>query len=73
MPNWQRIARVFLIRNRMYWARIRGALVMQGAWRGYATRKAHSELVQHLQSFRENAAKMKFFQLVFAAFKVGAG
>ena len=34
------------------------------------SRKKNGELVEHLQLFRENAAKMKFFRLVFATFKV---
>jgi hypothetical protein len=66
----QRAARVFVVRNRVYWARIRGALLMQAAWRGHAFRVQYGEIVDHLTAFRQAAAKLKFFRLIVAKSKV---
>ncbi len=64
------MARVFLVRNRVYWARVRGALLLQAAYRGFAFRRQNGELVDYLAAFRKRRAKMRFFVLVFASFKV---
>ena len=65
----QRFLRGFLVRNRLYWARVHGALLLQAAWRGHCVRQARADLVEYLASYRRGAAKAKFFRLLFAMYK----
>jgi myosin heavy subunit len=53
----QRYARGFLVRNRAYWTQVRGALLMQAAWRGYRWRLENEDVCQYLTVRRFDRAR----------------
>jgi alpha-tubulin suppressor-like RCC1 family protein len=65
----QRAARNFLVRNRVYWARVRGALLLQALFRGYKVRQSILPIVERLKDFRVRAAKVRFFRRVAAMWR----
>lgn len=64
----QRVARSFLTRNQLYWDKVRAAVLMQAAWRGFNYRIHHEDLIQFLALMRERHAENKAaakFQAVY--------
>ena len=49
----QSAARMFLVRNRLYWQKVRGALYMQALWRAYRERQKHKDVVMFLSLKRQ--------------------
>ena len=44
----QQSARKFLVNNRVYWEKVRAALLFQAAWRGFQTRVEREDIVDYL-------------------------
>ncbi|KAA0167327.1 hypothetical protein FNF28_02859 [Cafeteria roenbergensis] len=65
----QRAARASIARNRIKWAQVRGALLLQAAFRGYIARKRMPDVVGRIRVFRVKLAKLRFFRRVVATWR----
>lgn len=66
----QRVARSFLDRNRVFWDKVRAAILMQAAWRGFSYRVHHEEVLAFLALMRERRAEDKAAASFQAAFRM---
>ena len=65
----QRAARKFLAKNRIYWNKVRAALLMQALWRGHVLRSDRDDVVDFLKLKREERFKARSIRKVQSFWK----
>ena len=65
----QVMARQFLQRTKEYWNKVKGALLVQAAWRGYKTRVEREDIVDYLALRREERVNTSSAKTIQGAWK----
>ena len=65
----QRAARKFLAKNRIYWNKVRAALLMQALWKGHVLRSERDDVVEYLKLKRDERFKARSIRKVQAFWK----